>query len=183
MRGTVRGFGVRAVAGCRVAAALAGLFVLSPGVARAGDDDAPKTDAEGYVTSNIEVNAPIDSVRAYLSEPSNAVNLAPGTKLVSETAKGACDELTVQTPGVTSNFEYVSIRCPTPTGWVEKLVRSDQIASNDVEWRLAEHGSGTTVTLRVKTAVHWVPASLIESRVASSITTTLARLKAKLTGH
>lgn len=155
------------------------LGCLASGVARGGEPVA-STDSQGYVTGNVHVGVPLESVRSYLSEPARAVTLSPDAALVSTTRKGPCSEITVRTRGMSEPFEYVSLRCATADGFSEHLVSSDNFYVNTVQWRLVEEAGGTDVTLRIKTRVNWIPAALIDLHVSRAVSASLSRLKAKL---
>lgn len=163
---------LRPVALLCLAALPGGAFALEP---------MPTAADSGVVTKQITVTAGADAVRAQLCHASDAVTLSSEVISVKATPSGNCERVKVQVKGLLSPMEYDSIRCPTATGWSERLISSDDFEKNSVDWEVQPVEGGTRITLRILAIPKIpVPKAMVVSRVKAAAVTTLDELKHRL---
>ena len=131
-------------------AALATLVLSVTGVpdARAGGID---VEADGTVTITSDLDLPIDQVRAALDrevlDPTRSPDVVRADVVRS---RGRCDEVATTVRGGPLEVDYVALRCPTAAGWEIDLLRSEDMTSLSVQWRLADSGDGTRLTFSIR---------------------------------
>lgn len=120
-------------------------------------------------------------LRAQLDTPEELASLHGDAVIVERIADGACELITTETPGLFSAMSYKARRCPTGLGWTQNLVSSDHYTVNDTIIELEEVEGGTRMRYQVRAQVGLpVGQSLINSRIAKSMTEAIDRLRLRL---
>jgi len=125
---------------------------------------------DGSVVMNVLVEKPVAAVSNNLSSAMSVLSLDFGRTITKTVSKGACQELHVETPGLFSPMQYVSLRCPTTDGYTESMVSSEDFDASEVQWTLTEVDGGTRITYRVLIDLAFpVSQDMIQSRVKKSM--------------
>jgi hypothetical protein len=133
--------------------------------------------ADGTVTSELDVPAPLATVRAALLDPIAAARFSPDTVSIAYVARGGCDVLHVETGVTFAPVAYDYRRCATADGWHETLVSSKSLSDFDVRWGLTPVDIGTHITYQIRIGTAFpAPTFLVTSQLKSSMATELTRL-------
>lgn len=151
----------------------------------AGEPSTPVVAGESTVTTDVIIAADCATVRAALADPITASHLSGDVLDAKVLGKeGDCSLVQMTTRGLSSPLTYVTRRCPTPDGFRETLVRTDDFDSQSSSWRLAAVSGGTQVTLEVRSEPRLpIPQRLINAAVGSSAVQTLKNLVQRVTGR
>jgi carbon monoxide dehydrogenase subunit G len=155
------------------------MFFLA--VAAFAADPAVTVWPDGTVAATVVVDAPEAQVRAALADSAACARLSPDVLSVHVAKQGRCDEISRETRGMFRPFHMLVRRCPTPTGWSESLVQSDDFSSFSSDWSVAPSAEGTTVTYSVKTELAMpVPEAMLRRSLSSAAKTVLLNLVKKV---
>jgi hypothetical protein len=145
-----------------------------------GGEAVEHVDEDGAVTMTEVVPASPESLRSVLADPLVARSLSTELVSLELLSQGSCATLraTVGSPWVPVSYTYE--RCPTATGFRERLLESDTMNTYEVDWRLVPEGAGTRLsyTVRVDTKLP-MPRSYLLSRTRASMRTAIERLLAR----
>ena len=143
----------------------------------------PTVASDGSVCLRVVLPATEAEVRRQLDTAAEVAALNGEARLISAEPAGSCERLTYKTRGLVSSLTYVSLRCPTATGWTETLESSDTFVDNRAEWRLREVEGGTEVDYRVRVRLNLpVGQSLVDSQIAQTLKRTIEQLEERLSG-
>lgn len=159
---------------------IASLLMLS--LAQAAE---PVRTSDGSICMRVVIPASEDAIREQLDTAVEANALVGSARLVSVESEGDCERLTYRTPGLLSSLTYIARRCPTPNGWREVLVSSDDFEDNTSAIALREVDGGTEVDYRVRVRLRNVPVGqgLIDAQIAQSIQRAVERLEERVSGR
>ena len=139
------------------------------------------TNDDGTVEVTLRVSTGEEQVRAAMADPEASCRLTPDILSVEVIQKGPCQELHIETRGLNRPLSYSSLRCPTPHGWQEVLIESDDFESMTSEWLFFSEGNGTRIVYRIATSVNLpVPDFLIRQNLKNAAKTTVIALKHRL---
>jgi len=137
---------------------------------------------DGSVVMHVLVEKPMAAVRSSLDSAMSVMSLDGGRTITKTVSKGACQELHVETPGLFSPMQYVSMRCPTTNGYSETMVSSDDFDASEVQWTLSEVDGGTRITYRVLVDLAFpVSQDMVTSRVKKSMGSMMSGFLADIT--
>ena len=139
-------------------------------------------DNEGRVVAVVTVLAPPEQVRSILADTVGALKeLSPNTLSVEVTPEGPCELVNRQTRGILQPLTLRSKRCPTPDGWEETLMESDDFEHYEALWKVRSTEKGTEVTYRIATVLTApVPQLLVRQNLKKAARTILQGLVARL---
>ena len=160
--------------------------VLALGVMMAWSTAAYADDAEPSVTvepdGTVQVSIPVDgspaSVHAALADPQSSVRLSSDVLSVDSKPRGNCDDLRIETRGITRPLVVHTERCRTSTGVREAMTSSDDFTEYASEWRVGETDGQTVVTLRTKAQPNMsVPKFLVLRNIRNGAVRSVMALK------
>ena len=135
--------------------------------------------SDKVVTSQVMVPCSIEQVQKHLANAEVVTGLSPDVLSVDSTHVGNCERLTVSVKGLLSPMRYITERCPSAKGYTERLLESEDFATQSTDWELKSVEGGTQVTLRILAMPKLpIPDSIIYSRVKASSVNTLERFTA-----
>ncbi len=136
---------------------------------------------DGSVAVSVLVEEPLSRVRATLSEAMSLAALDTDRTITAAVPRGDCQELHVEAPGLLSPLRYVSLRCPTPEGYSETLLHSEDFEVSEIQWIVEEAEEGTRITCRVRVDLDLpIAEGLLQSRIKRSIAASMDRLMERL---
>lgn len=152
--------------------------------ARAQEPSPATVSADDVVRSEVLVPAPVEEVKADLSDPVAAARLSANVLAARVISKGTCDVVEMTVKGMTGPLSYVVKRCPTASGWTETLVSSDDFDAHRAEWSVTPTAGGSLVSLSIHTEPDVpVPQRIVNGVVQSQVVQTLSNLVRKVTGR
>lgn len=152
---------------------------------QAAEPSAPTVAGSSTVTTDVFIAADSATVRAALADPVVACRLS-GDVLDARVlaTQGECTLVQVTTRGLTTPLTYTTRRCPTPEGFSETLVQTEDFDSQMSSWKLRPVTGGTQVTLMVRSEPRLpVPQRLINAAVGSGAVQTLKNLVQRVTAR
>jgi hypothetical protein len=154
------------------------LLLILPTLAAPATPSAPVVQADSSVRTDVVIAATPATIRAVIADPRVAARLSDHIVRVDVLGKdGACDLVEVTCKGLASTLAYTVRRCPTPDGFTEALVRSDDFDAQRTEWHLQAVPGGTLVTFEVASEPRVpLPKRVIQAVVESSAVETLENL-------
>lgn len=149
--------------------------------AHAGDAPEVSVQDDGTVVGRVLVDAPSDQVRAVIPQLQSDASASTSVLSVSVHPDADCQAIFRQTRGLWSPFEMRTRLCPTSKGWRETLVQSDDYDAYEVEWTLEPQGTGTLVSMKVKSEIALsVPTSLVRSGQVTGVNESFKALLQRL---
>lgn len=159
---------------------------LWSGIAPAGAEGATpavRPMAEGFCASVVVDSTP-EQVRAALADPADMALRPPDMISVEATPRAGCHEIEGRTRGLLRPLAYRSLRCPTPTGFLETLVASEDFERYEAEWRIEAVEGGTRVSFRIDVLPDLpVPRALVSENVKRSAVAVVTALRDRLAGR
>ena len=153
-------------------------FLMWSGAAHAQD---PAVGSDGFVSVRRFLAADPDAVRAALDTGAEMSALHGDAQLIEQTSEGRCERLTYRTRGLISSMFYIALRCPTPQGWSQTLVSSDDFTENEAYIELTEVEGGTEIWYRIRVKLDLpVGQSLVDSQIARSMRQAMESLEERL---
>ena len=154
-------------------------------LAFAAEPSAPVVAGESTVSTEVFIAAAPAAVLAALADPLVACRLSGDVLDARVLGKqGDCTLMQVTTRGLTTPLTYTTRRCPTPEGFNETLVQTDDFDSQASSWKLRPVSGGTQVTLEVRSEPRLpVPQRLINAAVGSGAVQTLKNLVQRVTSR
>lgn len=147
----------------RMATALVLALVL-PFAASAGEKPSFTVQSDGSIVGRMVIDAPAPEVRQAIAVVVNDPRAYTNVLDVRQTPEGDCRRIDRTTRGVFEPLTMHTRWCPTPKGWREYLVQSDDYNAYDVEWTVEARGTQSEVAVRVRSDVNlMVPSSLVRS--------------------
>lgn len=161
------------------------LLITHLAYAGSGEPSDPVVHADSSISTDVLIHASVADVRAVLADPKAAGALSDSVLAVRVLGKdGPCDLVEVTCKGVMDPLTYTVRRCPTPTGFSENLVQSEDFSSQRAEWRLEPVSGGTLVTFSVRSEPKIsLPRRVVQAVVESSAVETLENLVRRVTGR
>lgn len=136
------------------------------------------------VSASAEVPCAPEAVIAWLSDPVRALRLSPDVASASLVSQGGdgCSTLDVEARSPLSLLRYRILRCPTATGYTERLLVGDDFLSNDASWVVVATPTGSHVRLTIAVETNLpVPGALVDRATLRSARATMAHLVEHLT--
>jgi carbon monoxide dehydrogenase subunit G len=149
-------------------ALLFGLALAGEPVERVSDD--------GTVTFTEVVPEDREALLRVLGDPKAVAAMSPDVKSLEVLAQGRCTTLRATVTSAFVPVTYTYERCPTATGFRDRLLESDVMRVYDIEWTLVPEGDGTRVTYSARIDATLAPKSYIVSKTRASMRALLARL-------
>ena len=119
------------------------------GIAQAAEPET--TVAADGLTVRYFVPHDVDAVKAVLDDTDKVYAMSPDLVSYSVEARGTCDQVTTEAPGLMSNLRMRTERCKTSeTSWRDRLISSDDFDTYEVEWKLTEVEGGTIITYHLE---------------------------------
>lgn len=145
--------------------------------ALAGDDASEvHVGADGSIVGRMVLDLPESVVRAAIPKL-NEPGWSSDVLSAELTPDGPCTGISRSTKGLWSPLKMKTRFCPTPRGWREYLVESDDYHAYEVEWTVVPAGARTEVRLTVKSDVNLaVPKFMVQSRSVSAVEETFKAL-------
>lgn len=137
---------------------------------------------DGTVVVKINVEATPTEVKALLADTEGAaMDISADLLSVTATQRGACEEVRRETRGVFRPFEMKVLKCPTPNGFVESLVASDDFSAYQSTWSVQPGVTGSDVTYSVRTELNApVPGAMVRKGVLDGARNAIVNLARKL---
>jgi len=135
-------------------------------------------DAEGFTQVAMEFAATEAAVRRVLTDGRFATRLSPSVLSRTSQPRGACEEVQVTVDGLTSPMSYTMLRCPTPDGWHETLLNSEDFEDYELQWSIRESGETVRVQLRARLKLRRLlaPKNIVDRSLRKSLRKTLKSL-------
>lgn len=140
--------------------------------------------SDGTVSSSIFIQAPPEEIRSRLDSPRTLARLTAQGDLESQVSTAedsegrACWLLSRKRESAMYAVAYRSRACLTEDGMVETLVDSEDLAEQSTRWKILAQGTGSLVTLQVRTETRLpVPGSLVRNAAIREGQASLVRLQ------
>lgn len=160
------------------------LLTGAPRIAAAGEKPAYTVQSDGWIVGRMVIDAPASDVRQAIPVVANDAEAYTNVLAVRETPDGDCRRIDRTTRGLLQPLTMRTRWCPTPKGWREYLVQSDDYTAYDVEWTVEARGAQSEVAVRVRSDVNlMVPSSLVRSGTLQALDEGFAALVKRLLGR
>lgn len=153
--------------------------------ALAADKPTISVQDDGSIIARMLVDAPVLDVRRIIPDVQVDASLYTNVLTVKSTAEGDCRKVHRTTRGLLTPLSMNTRFCPTPTGWREYLVQSEDYSAYDVEWTVEQRGTQAEIAVHVRSDVNlFVPDALVRTGTIQGVNESfLAILKRLLAGQ
>lgn len=137
---------------------------------------------DGRIVARMLLDAPERLVRDTIPSLQDAT-LSSSVLELRVTSEGTCRQIARKTRGLWSPLEMTTRMCPTPEGWREWLVDSEDYDAYTVEWTVTPREGRTFVELAVRSDVNLaVPEVMMRRAKMNGVEETFLALIEKLLG-
>ncbi len=157
---------------------LAGLSLSAVSMAQTPDEPLVQTEEPGVIVTRLLVSASEDEVRAVLDDPHAFAAFTPDVQHMDVVSRGQCKLLRFRSRGFIEPFTYSTQRCPSSSGWSERLLESDDFTRYDADILLTPVSGGTHITYKLAVGIDIpVPDIVISKNVKRSARLTMQALR------
>jgi hypothetical protein len=137
------------------------------------------------VRGTIDVAAPVERVRAVLSDPRNIARIDDdGTTITMRGSDENCQLAHAAVAHPIANIEYLVKVCPVPDGWRSTLVQSDHLEAFESVWKVEAQGTGSQLLYEIRTIPKIpVPQFIVDRQTRASVHALLVKMRSHLDGE